>query len=68
MARLREGGVLISFSMLAVGNACTKTSGIRKENMCVVYLSVDLTITPALVGKYMKINIGEGKAEKRDIF
>jgi len=54
--------------MLAVGNAYTKTSSIRKENLCAVYLSVDLSISPALVGKYMKINIGEGKTEKRDIF
>jgi len=67
VARLREGGVLISFSMPAVGNAYTKSSGIRKKNICVVYLSVGLSINQALVGKYIKINSGEGKM-KRGIF
>jgi len=44
MGKRREGGELIPFCMLAVGNACAKTSGIGKENLCAVYPSVDLSI------------------------
>jgi len=54
--------------MLAVGNPYAKTSGSGKENLCAIYLSVDLSIYPDLVGENMEINIGEGGIEKRDIF
>jgi len=54
--------------MLAVRNAYAKTSGLGRENLCPVHLSVDLSINTALVGGNMEINIGEGKIEKRDIF
>jgi len=54
--------------MPAVGNAYTKTSSIGKENLCVIYLSVDLSSYTALVGENMDINIGVGKIAKRDIF
>jgi len=54
--------------MLAVRNAYAKTSGLGRENLCVVYLSVDLSINTALVGGNMEMDIGEGKIEKRDIF
>ena len=36
--------------MLAVGNAHSKTCSIKKENLCVVYLSVDLSVNRSLVG------------------
>jgi len=54
--------------MLAVGNPYAKVSGSGKENLCAVYLSVDLSIYPALVGENIKINIGEGGNRKEGYF
>jgi len=54
--------------MLAIGNAYIKTSVIGMENLYAAYLSVGLSIYPALGGENMEINIGEGGIEKRDIF
>jgi len=69
-AWLREGGELIIFFMLAVGNTYSKTSGSGKGNICAVYLSCALPIYLSVVGENMEaINIGtEGEIEKRICF
>ena len=54
--------------MLAVRNPYSETFGIGKENLCAVYLSVNLSIYLGVGRQNNEINIAEGGSRKEGYF